>query len=75
MICDPIAGLNGLHGVTLPLFKRGTERERFERALYWLAKTIEQLLKARGLKFEPREELLFNINKLFQCDACFKLAL
>jgi hypothetical protein len=72
MIFDPIIGNNG---VTLPLYKRGVERERFERAVVWLEKNVQQLLATKGLKYETREELLFNINKIFRCETCHKLAI
>ena len=32
----------------MPLFKRGVERERFDCAISWLKKAIQQLLLTRG---------------------------
>lgn len=72
MVCDPTLGPSG---TTQPLFRRGTDRDRFETGLLWLYRDVEQLLVARGLTFEPDEELLHNIGKLYQCEACAKLAL
>jgi hypothetical protein len=62
-------------GVTLPLYRRGNERERFEQALQWLRADVEQLLQTRGVPYVPRQSLLYNINQLFNCELCPTVAL
>jgi hypothetical protein len=57
-------------GVTLPLYRRGNERERFEQAVQWLRSDVEQLLQTRGVPYVPRQSLLYNINQLFSCEMC-----
>lgn len=59
MIRDPV------HGLTLPLFRRGTERERFERAIVWLKRDVEQLLSTRGVVYDQSKDILYNINLLY----------
>lgn len=36
-------------GVAYPLFRRGVEKERFDRGVYLLGRDVEQMLLARGL--------------------------
>ncbi|CAN0448765.1 unnamed protein product, partial [Hapterophycus canaliculatus] len=36
-------------GVAYPLFRRGVEKERFDRGVYLLGRDVEQMLMARGL--------------------------
>lgn len=71
MIRDPLQGSAG----TLPLFRRNVEKERFDRAIVWLKKDIEQLLLSRGYTYEPHKDILYNLHQLFQCEMCPKLAL
>jgi hypothetical protein len=59
---------NVFSGVTLPLYRRGTERERFELAIQWLKSDIEQLLLTRGISYSPRQNMLFNVSQLFTCE-------
>ena len=42
----------------MPLFKRGVERERFDCAISWLKKAIQQLLLTRGDGFDSFAFLL-----------------
>lgn len=69
MIRDAVLG----RGSTLPLFKRGVERERFDRALIWLQKNIEQLMDRMGYKYSRKNSMLFNMKHLFDCEICPKL--
>jgi hypothetical protein len=71
MIRDPLQGSAG----TLPLFRRNVEKERFDRAVSWLRKDIEQLLSSRGVNYESNKDILCNLHQLFQCEMCPKLAL
>jgi len=71
MIRDPVQA----NSSALPLFRRGTERERFDRAIVWLKRDIEQLLLTRGIPYEPSRCILFNINKVFEHEMCPTLAL
>jgi hypothetical protein len=60
--------------VLMPLFKRGVERERFDCAVAWLKKDVQQILLTRGLEYEHKRELLYNLDKFFTCRLCQKLA-
>jgi hypothetical protein len=60
---------------TLPLFRKGNEREKFERAIQWLKKDIEQLLQSKGLPYDPAKDILYNIKQFFECKLCNSLAL
>lgn len=70
-IRDPVVG----NGTTLPLFRRNVEKDRYDRAVLWLKRTAEQLLLARGVGYEANQGLLYNIQALFQCEMCPKLAI
>ncbi len=70
-IRDPVIG----NGSTLPLFRRNVEKDRFDRAIVWLKRVVEQLLLSRGVPYEPSQNMLFNINAIFQCEMCPKLAI
>jgi hypothetical protein len=71
MIRDPVQGSAG----TLPLFRRNVEKERFERAIVWLKRDVEQLLLTRALYYDPAKDVLQNLQQLFQCELCPKLAI
>lgn len=60
--------------VLMPLFKRGVERERFDCAVAWLKKDIQQILLTRGVEYEHKREVLYNLSKFFTCRLCQKLA-
>lgn len=59
---------------TIPLYRRNVEKERFERALLWLRKDVEQLLLSRGIPFDPALDVLANLHQLFACELCPRLA-
>jgi hypothetical protein len=69
MIRDPSMG----RGVALPLYKRGVERDRFERALAWLQKDVEQILAVRGISYDRQKGMLFNLRQLYACEMCPKM--
>jgi UV radiation resistance-associated gene protein len=69
MIRDAVVG----SGRALPLFKRGVERERFDRALLWLQKDVEQLMLLRGYVYDRKKSILGNLKQLFSCEMCPKL--
>jgi len=68
-IRDPVAG----GGSTLPLFRRNVEKDRFDRAVLWLKRNVEQLLVNRGIAYEPTYHILRNVHSLFQCEMCPKI--
>jgi hypothetical protein len=70
-IRDPVVG----NGTTLPLFRRNVEKDRYDRAVSWLKRAAEQLLQHRGVGYEYNQSLLCNIQALFQCEMCPKLAI
>jgi hypothetical protein len=70
MIRDAVVGRGG----PLPLFKRGVERDRFDRAMMWLQKDIEQLMMIRtGATYDKRKSLLANLKQVFACEDCLKM--
>lgn len=62
-------------GTAYPLFRRGVERERFDRALVLLQKNVDQLLQSKGIPYDSRKSLLYNVNFLFDCQMCPKVTL
>ena len=56
---------SGASGGTYPLFRKGVDRERFERAVRLLEADVEQLLVARDAEFDPRAPVLANLRSLF----------
>jgi UV radiation resistance-associated gene protein len=72
-IRDP-AATSG-NGATLPLFRRNVEKDRFDRAVSWLKRSVEQVLVTRGSPYEANQNILYNIRTLFQCEMCPKLAI
>ena len=73
-IRDPVLGATG---GTLPLFRRNVEKERFDRAVAWLRRDVEQLLQTRGVLYEHGRDsnILYNLHQLFFCEMCPRLAL
>lgn len=69
MIRDPIQ----TNGLALPLYRKGVEKERFENAMKWLQRNIEQLINSRGLTYDSKKSMLFNTNQLFECLSCPKI--
>ncbi len=69
LIRDPVVGRGG----ALPLYKRGVERDRFDRAIQWLQKDIEQLLMIRGGTYDKKKSILGNLKQLFACEECLKM--
>lgn len=69
MIRDGVLGT----GTAFPLYKRGSDRERFDRALSWLQKDIEQIMFFRGYTYNPAMTMLGNLRHLFECETCPKL--
>jgi UV radiation resistance-associated gene protein len=70
MIRDVVVGRGG----ALPLFKRGVERDRFDRAIMWLQKDIEQLMMIRtGAAYDKKRSMLANLKEVFACEDCLKM--
>jgi hypothetical protein len=51
--------------LALPLYKKGVERERFDRAILWLKRDIQQILLVLSEEYESKKNILFNVNKIF----------
>ena len=84
MIRDPVsAGNNAINnnstntvtnGLVLPLYRKNVEKDRFDRGLVWLQRDIEQILATKGLVYDFKREMLYNVHQLFMCEMCPKLA-
>ena len=80
MIRDPVSSSNvpgtmtASGGLVLPLYRRNVDRERFERGLVWLQRDVEQILACRGLNYDHKRDMLCNLQQLFVCEICPKLA-
>jgi hypothetical protein len=55
-----------------PLYKRGVEREKFEKAVRFLKKDIEQLMHARGVDVVKGTHMLGNLKKLLMHETARK---
>lgn len=55
------------YGFTFPLFRRETERRRFNRALEFLAADIKQLLWSQGLDYHRNFSFTRNLELVFGC--------
>lgn len=55
----------------LPLYKKGTEKECFDRAILWLRRDVQQILVAVGLEYDAQKNISFNINKVFLSHALY----
>ncbi|CAM9283936.1 unnamed protein product [Ectocarpus sp. 8 AP-2014] len=56
-------------GVAYPLFRRGVEKERFDRGVYLLGRDVEQMLTARGVPAKRGSgQLLRNLERLMSID-------
>ena len=53
--------------VILPLYKKNVEKDRFERAVIWLGRDLQQILSYMGIEYEPKKNILYNLNKIFSC--------
>lgn len=58
-----------------PLYRKGTDKDKYEKALLWLRKDIEQVLSSRGVTYEYSRDMLYNLNLLFSCELCSYLAI
>mmetsp|Transcript_9147 Transcript_9147/g.13789 ORF Transcript_9147/g.13789 Transcript_9147/m.13789 type:complete len:478 (-) Transcript_9147:153-1586(-) len=70
MIRDTVTG----RGLAYPLFKRGVERDKFDRALMWLQKDVEQIMALRSFTYDRKKSILGNLKHLFSCEMCRKLS-
>lgn len=61
--------------LTLPLFRKNIEKDRFDRAISWMKIDIEQLLTSRGKSYDQKRDILYNVANLFQCQNCPRLAM
>jgi TPP-dependent 2-oxoacid decarboxylase len=61
--------------IVLPLYKKGVEKERFDRAILWLGRDILQILTYMGAEYEAKKNILYNVNKIFLCySSCEKIS-
>ena len=58
------------HGVVLPLYRGGVDKVRFDLAVGWLRIDIEQLMQTRGLPYNHKYGLLYNIQQIYSCETC-----
>jgi hypothetical protein len=56
-----------------PLYKKGAERERYEKAILFLRKNVEQLLFARGLDPTQGTPILARLKALIDAEAMWLL--
>ncbi|KAG9399084.1 hypothetical protein AC1031_012041 [Aphanomyces cochlioides] len=63
-MCDEVNDPGGEY----PLYKRGADRERFEKAFVFLKKDVEQLLLARGLDPGQQGQLLMRLTTLVETE-------
>ncbi len=56
-------------GVAYPLFRKGVEKERFDRGVYLLGRDVEQMLTARGVPAKRGAgQLLRNLERLMSIE-------
>ena len=72
LIRDPVN--SNVAAGTYPLFRRGVEKERFDRALHLLRLNIEQLLLSREVPYDSTKSCLGNLFVLFDHENCPKLS-
>lgn len=57
-------------GVAYPLFRRGVEKERFDRGVFLLARDVEQMLTLRGVRvMRGVGQLLPNLERLMAVES------
>ena len=73
LIRDPmLAGATVMVGqaATLPLYRKGVERDKFEKALTLLQKDVEQIVNSVGLNYNLKFGMLGNLNEVFLHQMC-----
>lgn len=75
LIRDPIlAGLNNATGTgpaaTLPLYRKGVDRDKFEKAIILLQRNVEHVVRSVGLEYKANKSLLYNLNEIFIHEIC-----
>lgn len=56
-------------GVAYPLFRKGVEKERFDRGVYLLGRDVEQMLTSRGVPAKRGAgQLLRNLERLMSIE-------
>lgn len=56
---------DAVSGISVPLYRKDIEPEKFKKAIVWLQRDVEQLLNSRGLVFDERRNILAETNRLF----------
>ena len=64
MMCDS-ANNNTSTGI-LPLFRRGAEKDKFDRAVMWLERDVQQILKSSGATYSSKAGMLENLHSFFR---------
>ncbi|RHY37681.1 hypothetical protein DYB25_013212, partial [Aphanomyces astaci] len=59
--------VNDPHG-EYPLYKRGVDKDRFDKAFLFLRKDVEQMLLARGLELGQNTQLLMRLTTLVESE-------
>ncbi|KDO18388.1 hypothetical protein SPRG_16251 [Saprolegnia parasitica CBS 223.65] len=57
--------------IEYPLFKRGVEKDRFEKACVFLKKDVEQLMQARGLEIVVNSQLLIRLKSIVDAEVAW----
>ncbi|KDO27485.1 hypothetical protein SPRG_07074 [Saprolegnia parasitica CBS 223.65] len=57
--------------IEYPLFKRGVEKDRFEKACVFLKKDVEQLMQARGLDIVVNSQLLIRLKSIVDAEVAW----
>ena len=55
---------------TFPLYRKGAEREKFEKGLVLLHKNVEQIANLVGVEFNTKKCILYNLNSIFINKMC-----
>ena len=67
LIRDPLLiPMGGGVAATLPLYRRGVDREKFEKAVVLIQKNVKQLVCTVGLEYQNKKSWLENLNNIFQ---------
>ena len=67
LIRDPLLiPTGGGVAATLPLYRKGVDKEKFERAVTLIRKNVQQLVYSVGIEYQHDKNWLENLNLIFQ---------
>ena len=67
LIRDPLLiPMGGGVAATLPLYRKGVDKEKFERAVTLIRKNVQQLVYSVGIEYQHDKNWLENLNLIFQ---------